>query len=85
LRMVPQSLRLGSVMVRTIWQNLGWAFVYNIALIPLAAGVLIPSSGVGLPPEFAAAAMALSDVCVIGNSLLIPVRLGQLSALGVRE
>lgn len=53
----------------TIRQNLGWAFGYNIALIPLAAGVLYPLFGLLLSPIFAAGAMALSSVSVLGNAL----------------
>jgi Cu+-exporting ATPase len=52
-----------------IRQNLFFAFVYNAAGVPLAAGVLYPALGILLSPEIAAAAMALSSVSVIGNSL----------------
>jgi cation transport ATPase len=52
-----------------IRQNLCWAFAYNTALIPLAAGVLYPLNGVLLSPVFAAGAMALSRVFVLGNAL----------------
>jgi len=55
--------------LRTIRQNLVWAFAYNIIGIPLAAGVLIPLTGWSLSPMFASAAMALSSVSVLGNSL----------------
>ncbi|MBP0661960.1 hypothetical protein J8J07_23870, partial [Mycobacterium tuberculosis] len=52
-----------------IRQNLFWAFAYNTALIPVAAGVLYPTWGVLLSPVFAAGAMALSSVFVLGNAL----------------
>lgn len=74
LNLAVETIRLGRSTVRTIKQNLGWAFVYNMLLIPVAAGILIPFGGFGLPPTAAAAAMAFSDVSVITNSLLIPWR-----------
>jgi cation transport ATPase len=55
--------------MRVIRQNLFWAFVYNVIGIPIAAGVLYPISGVLLSPVFASAAMALSSVSVVANSL----------------
>ncbi len=57
--------------MRTIRQNLAWAFGYNLVLIPLAAGLLVPLAGIHLPAVVAAAAMALSSVSVVGNSLLL--------------
>ena len=54
-----------------IRQNLFWAFIYNIIGIPIAAGVLYPFYGILLQPVFAAAAMSLSSVSVVGNSLLL--------------
>ncbi|HYV23184.1 MAG TPA: heavy metal translocating P-type ATPase [Candidatus Bathyarchaeia archaeon] len=68
-RGVPRALRLAGATVATIRQNLFWAFVYNVALIPVAAGVLYPFSGWLLSPVLAAAAMALSSVTVVSNSL----------------
>ncbi len=66
---VPQAIRLSFETMRTIRQNLFWAFIYNIIGIPIAAGVLYPFWGILLNPEFAAAAMALSSVSVVSNSL----------------
>jgi len=57
--------------MRTIKQNLFWAFIYNIIGIPLAAGVFYPLFGVFLNPIFAGLAMALSSVTVVSNSLLL--------------
>jgi Cu+-exporting ATPase len=65
------SLSLGRSTMRRIRGNLGWAFVYNIVGIPLAMGVMLPFTGFLLPPAFAAAAMSLSSVSVVGNSLLL--------------
>ena len=68
-RGVPRALRLARATVATIRQNLFWAFIYNVALIPVAAGVLYPATGWLLSPVLAAAAMALSSVTVVSNSL----------------
>ncbi len=69
LRAVPAAIRLSHQTMKVIRQNLFWAFIYNIIGIPVAAGVLYPFGGILLNPEFAAAAMALSSVSVVGNSL----------------
>ena len=69
LRDAVTAIRLSRATMRTIRQNLFWAFAYNVALIPVAAGVLFPSLGIQLNPMLAAGAMAFSDVSVIGNSL----------------
>jgi len=69
LRAVPRAIRLSFETMKVIRQNLFWAFIYNIIGIPIAAGVLYPFYGILLNPEFAAAAMALSSVSVVGNSL----------------
>jgi Au+-exporting ATPase len=66
---VPRAVALSRAVMRNIRQNLFWAFAYNVALIPVAAGVLWPAFGVLLSPIFAAAAMALSSVFVLGNAL----------------
>jgi Cu2+-exporting ATPase len=69
LMLIPKALRLSLQTVRTIRQNLFWAFIYNIIGIPLAAGVLYPVNGFLLNPMIAGAAMALSSVSVVSNSL----------------
>ena len=66
---VPTAVRLSRATMRTIRQNLGWAFGYNIVLIPVAAGLLFPLAGLLLNPALAAGAMALSSVSVVANSL----------------
>ena len=66
---VPGAMAVSRATLRNIRQNLFWAFAYNVALIPLAAGVLAPWNGPSLSPVFAAAAMALSSVFVVGNAL----------------
>ncbi len=69
LRNVPNAIGLSRATIANIKQNLFWAFAYNAALIPVAAGVLYPLYGLLLSPVFAAAAMALSSVFVLGNAL----------------
>ncbi|MET1056210.1 MAG: HAD-IC family P-type ATPase, partial [Pedobacter sp.] len=69
LRQVPKALKLSRATVKTIRQNLFWAFIYNLIGIPLAAGVLFPVNGFLLNPMIAGAAMALSSVSVVSNSL----------------
>jgi Cu+-exporting ATPase len=71
---VPKSIQLSRATVSKIKQNLLWAFVYNVALIPIAAGVLVPFLGPGIYqvlPLLAGAAMAISSVTVVSNSLLL--------------
>ena len=60
---------LSKATIRTVRQNLFWAFIYNIIAIPIAAGALYPALGFLLNPMIAGAAMAMSSVSVVGNSL----------------
>jgi Cu+-exporting ATPase len=69
LRAVPAAIRLSRATMRTIRENLVWAFGYNLVLIPVAAGALFPLTGWLLSPALAAGAMALSSVSVVTNSL----------------
>lgn len=69
LQHVATGIALSQATMRNIRQNLFWAFVYNIALIPIAAGILYPFWGILLSPMFAAGAMALSSVFVVSNAL----------------
>ena len=69
LSKIPQAIRLSKQAVATIKQNLFWAFIYNLIGIPIAAGILYPINGFLLNPMIAGAAMALSSVSVVSNSL----------------
>jgi len=69
LQSVPSAIALSKATIGNIRQNLFWAFAYNTALIPVAAGALYPSFGILLSPVFAAGAMALSSIFVLGNAL----------------
>jgi Cu2+-exporting ATPase len=69
LQSIPKALNLSTKTVLGIRQNLFWAFIYNVIGIPLAAGVLYPVNGFLLDPMIAGAAMALSSVSVVSNSL----------------
>jgi Cu2+-exporting ATPase len=69
LNKIPISIKLSKQTVTTIKQNLFWAFIYNIIGIPIAAGLLYPINGFLLNPMIAGAAMALSSISVVSNSL----------------
>ena len=69
LKGVPNAIALSKATIKNIHQNLFWAFAYNTALVPVAAGVLYPAYGIFLSPMFAAGAMALSSVFVLSNAL----------------
>ena len=69
LNAIPRAITLSRKTVRLIRQNLFWAFFYNVLGIPIAAGVLYPINGFLLDPMLAGAAMALSSVSVVSNSL----------------
>jgi len=66
---LPKAIALSKATIGNIKQNLFWAFAYNVSLIPVAAGVLYPVNGTLMSPIFAAAAMAMSSVFVLGNAL----------------
>ena len=74
LAKIPKAIRLSRQTVSTIKQNLFWAFIYNVIGIPVAAGILYPVNGFLLNPMIAGAAMALSSVSVVSNSLLLRVK-----------
>ncbi|MPT36545.1 MAG: cadmium-translocating P-type ATPase, partial [Flavobacterium sp.] len=71
LKKIPVAIHLSKQTVKTIKQNLFWAFIYNVIGIPIAAGVLFPINGFLLNPMIAGAAMAMSSVSVVSNSLLL--------------
>lgn len=74
LTKIPQAIKLSKDTVTTIKQNLFWAFIYNLIGIPIAAGILYPVNGFLLDPMIAGAAMALSSVSVVGNSLRLKLK-----------
>ena len=69
LTKIPETIRLSRATVKTIHQNLFWAFIYNLIGVPVAAGILYPVNGFLLNPMIGGAAMALSSISVVGNSL----------------
>jgi Cu+-exporting ATPase len=74
LQALPRAIRLSRRAMRIMRENLIWAFGYNVLGIPIAAGVLYPAFGILLSPILASAAMALSSVSVVGNSLRLKRR-----------
>ena len=74
LRKVAGAIKLSRLTVKTLRQNLFWAFIYNVVGIPIAAGVLYPVCGFLLNPMVASAAMALSSISVVSNSLRLKFR-----------
>jgi Cu2+-exporting ATPase len=74
LAKIPEAIRLSKSTVHTIKQNLFWAFIYNLIGIPIAAGILYPINGFLLNPMLAGAAMALSSVSVVSNSLRLKLK-----------
>ena len=69
LQKIPQAIKLSQLTIRTIRENLFWAFIYNIIAVPIAAGALYPVNGFLLNPMIGGAAMAFSSVSVVSNSL----------------
>ena len=71
---VIHSIKLGKMTLTTVKQNFFWAFFYNLMMIPIAAGLLYPTHGIILKPEWACIAMWLSSLTVVGNSLLLQIK-----------
>ena len=74
LRKIPEAIRLSRLTVRTVRENLFWAFIYNLIGVPVAAGLFYPLWGFQLDPMIAGAAMAMSSVSVVANSLRLKRR-----------
>ncbi len=68
---IADAMRLSRATVRKMKQNLAWASVYNLAAIPIAAGVLFPAYGIELRPEWAALLMSVSSIIVATNAVLL--------------
>jgi Cu2+-exporting ATPase len=68
---IAAAMRLSRATVRKMKQNLGWASVYNVLAIPIAAGVLFPSAGIELRPEWSALLMSVSSIIVATNAVLL--------------
>ncbi|MCD7963024.1 MAG: hypothetical protein LUF90_05630 [Rikenellaceae bacterium] len=80
LRKIADTIRLSGITLRTIKQNLFWAFIYNVVSIPIAAGILYPFTGFLLNPMVAGAAMALSSLSVVANSLSMRLKIKTFSS-----
>jgi Cu+-exporting ATPase len=74
IKKISQSIELARATMRTIKQNLFWAFIYNVIGIPIASGLLYPFFGITLNPIFAGLAMSFSSVSVVGNSLRLKTK-----------
>ena len=85
LNKITDAIRLSQATVRTIRENLFWAFIYNLIGIPLAAGILYPINGFLLNPMIAGAAMAMSSVSVVSNSLRLKRKKFAHAAVTVQE
>ena len=71
---VNKAIALGKKTLQTIKLNFFWALIYNVLMIPVAAGILYPSYNIVLHPEWACIAMWISSLTVVGNSLLLKYR-----------
>ena len=85
LNKITDAIRLSQATVRTIRENLFWAFIYNLIGIPVAAGILYPINGFLLNPMIAGAAMAMSSVSVVSNSLRLKRKKFAHAAVTVQE
>lgn len=85
LNKITDAIRLSQATVRTIRENLFWAFIYNLIGIPVAAGILYPINGFLLNPMIAGAAMAMSSVSVVSNSLRLKRKKFAHTAVTVQE